>query len=78
MWHAWERTENYTRLWWESPKERDHSEDQGVDGRIRSEWILWRLAAWSVDWIRLAEDRNRWRAVVNAVMNLRFLRHGVS
>jgi hypothetical protein len=27
MWHAWERRENYT-----SPKERDHSEDQGVDG----------------------------------------------
>jgi hypothetical protein len=23
-----------------------------------------------VDWIRLAEDRDRWRAVVSAVMNL--------
>jgi CRISPR/Cas system-associated protein Cas7 (RAMP superfamily) len=23
-----------------------------------------------VDWIRLAEDRDRWPAVVNAVMNL--------
>jgi hypothetical protein len=27
-----------------------------------------------VDWIRLAQDRNRRRAVVNAVMNLRVLR----
>jgi hypothetical protein len=25
------------------------------------------------DWIRLAEGRNRWRAVVSAVMNLRVL-----
>jgi hypothetical protein len=38
-----------------------------------SEWILGRLA-WGV-WIeiRLAEDRDRWRAVVSAVMNLRVL-----
>jgi hypothetical protein len=25
-----------------------------------------------VDWIGLAQDRNRWRTVVNSVLNLRF------
>jgi hypothetical protein len=31
-----------TRFWWERLK--DHSEDQGVDERMVSEWILGRLA----------------------------------
>jgi hypothetical protein len=25
----------------------------------------------SMDWIAMAQDRDRWRAVVNAIMNLR-------
>jgi hypothetical protein len=37
-----------------------------------SEWILGRSAG-GVDWIRLAQDTGRWRAVVNAAMNLRVL-----
>jgi hypothetical protein len=44
MWHAWERREKCTRFWWESPRERDHLEDQGVGGKMGSEWILGRLA----------------------------------
>jgi hypothetical protein len=44
MWHAWERTEKCTRFWRESPKERDHWEDQGVCEKMGSEWILGRLA----------------------------------
>jgi hypothetical protein len=70
MWHAWERTEMCTRFWCESRKERDHLKDQGVDG-IRMD--LMEIGWGSVEWIQLAQDRDRWRAVVNAVMNLRVL-----
>jgi hypothetical protein len=36
--------ESVQEFWWASQKERDHWEDQGVDGRMGSEWILGRLA----------------------------------
>jgi hypothetical protein len=49
-----ERREKCTRFWWESPREGDHLEDQGVDGRIRSEWVLGRFV-WGMwigfDWL---------------------------
>jgi hypothetical protein len=35
------------------------------------------IGSGGVEWIHLAQDRDRWRAVVYAVMNLRFWRHGV-
>jgi hypothetical protein len=52
MWHAWERRENCTRFWWESQKERDHSEDHSLGGRMGSERILGRFA-WGGLWIAL-------------------------
>jgi hypothetical protein len=36
-----------------------------------SKWTLGRLAGrGGVEWIHLSQDRDRWPAVVNAVMNL--------
>jgi len=32
---------------------------------------LQKVGCGSVDWIERAQDRDRWRALVNAVMNLR-------
>jgi hypothetical protein len=46
---------------------------QGVDGRMGSKWTLGRVVGGSVEWIHLAQERDRWRAVVSAVMNLRVL-----
>jgi hypothetical protein len=40
MWHAWEGTGKSTGYWWECQKERDHLEDQGIDGGMGSECIL--------------------------------------
>jgi hypothetical protein len=73
MWHAWERREKCTRFWWESQKERDHWEDQGVRWEDGIRMDLRETGLGGVDWIRLAQDRDRWRAVVIAVMNLRVL-----
>jgi hypothetical protein len=48
-------------------------------GRPRHRWRdgirmdLREIVLGGVDWIRLAQDRDRWRAVVCAVMNLRVL-----
>jgi hypothetical protein len=43
-------------------------------GRSRHRWVdnmdLGEVGWGDVDWIGLAQDRNRWRALVNSVLNL--------
>jgi hypothetical protein len=46
-------------------------------GRPRRRWMdnirmdLGEIGLGDVDWIELTQDRNRWRALVNSVLNLR-------
>jgi hypothetical protein len=46
-------------------------------GRPRSRWEnnikmdLQEMVCGGMDWIKLVQDRDRWRALVNAIMNLR-------
>jgi hypothetical protein len=41
-------------------------------GRLRYRWVdLGELEWGDVDWIGLSQDRNRWRALVDSVLNLR-------
>jgi len=65
------RGEAYTGFWWGNLKERDHWGDPGVDGRIILRWNFRKWDVGVVDWIELAQDRDRWWALVTAVMNLR-------
>jgi hypothetical protein len=59
-------------FWWRNLRERDHRRDPGVDGRIiRIKMDLQEVGCGGIDWIGLIQDRDRWRAIVNAVMNLR-------
>jgi hypothetical protein len=66
MWHLWGRGEACTGFWWGNLRDRDHWGDPGVDGRIILRWIF---KKWDVG--VLAQDRDRWQALVNAVMYLR-------
>jgi hypothetical protein len=71
MWHAWER--NAYKVLMGKP------EGKRPLGRPRRRWQdgirmdLGETGLGGVDWIQLAQDRDRWRAVVSAVMNLRGL-----
>jgi hypothetical protein len=58
---------------------------QGFGGKARRKETTWKTKAdgirmdlretgWrSVEWIQMAQDRDRWRALVNTVMSLRVL-----
>jgi len=58
-----------TGFWWEDLRERDHLEDLDVDGRMI---LKCTFKKWDggMDWIQLAQDRDRWLAVVNAVIHV--------
>jgi hypothetical protein len=57
-----------TRFWWGPEKKR-------AAGRTRRRWKdnietdLQKLEGKSVEWITLAQERDRWRALVNGAMN---------
>jgi len=52
-------------------RERDHLGDRGVDGRYNINMDLQEVGCGVMDWIELAQDRDRWRALVIAVTSFR-------
>ena len=56
-------------FWWRKPEEKR------LYGRLRHRWeninlVRKETGCERVDWIATARDRDKWRAVVNTVMNL--------
>ena len=63
--------EVYTGFWWRNLRERDNL------GRPTRRWEdnikmdLQEVSYGGMDWIYLAQDRNKWRALVRTVLNFR-------
>jgi len=56
-----------TGCWWRSLRERGHWGDQDVDGRIILRWFFRKLGGGGGDWMELAQDKDRWWALVSTV-----------
>ena len=60
-----------SRFLWGNQRERDHLEDLGIDGWVILRWIFRKCdGGGGMDWIDLAQDRDRWWALVNVIINL--------
>ena len=67
---AWGREEGCTGFWWGDLRERDHQGGPDADGdNIKMD--LQEVGEGCEDWMELAQDRDRWRALLSTVMELR-------
>ena len=70
MWRVWGRGEGCTGFWWGNLREK-------TTGRPRLRWEdnikmdLQEVGGGCGEWTELAQDRDRWRALVSTVMNIR-------
>ena len=58
----------HTVFCWGNLRERDYCQDAGIYGRII---VDFQKVGWGMNCIDLAQDRDRWRALVNAAVNIR-------
>jgi hypothetical protein len=61
----------YTGFWWGDLRGRDHMEDVGVEGGDNMKMDLQEVGWGGMDWIDLAQGRDRWLSLVHVVMSFR-------
>ena len=61
----------YTGFWWENRRENDHLGGRRLRWEDNIKMDLQKIGCGGMDWIELAEGRDRWRAFVKAVINFR-------
>jgi hypothetical protein len=66
--HVRERTGAYRVLIRKPEGKREHLEDPSIDVRIMLKWIFKKRDG-SMKYIAVAQERDRWRVLVNALMN---------
>ena len=71
MWRVWGRGEVCTGFWWGNRRERDHWGDPDVYVEDNIKMDLQEMGVGYRDWMEMARDRDRWRALVSTVMNFR-------
>ena len=63
------KVEVHTGFWWGNLRETYHLEDPDIDGRVIFT-LIFRKWEGGKEWIDLAQNNDRWHALVNAVVNL--------
>jgi hypothetical protein len=71
MWRLWRRGEVYTGSCWGKPEGKRPLERPRRRWEDNIKMDLQEMGCGGMDWIELAQDRDRWQALVNTGMELR-------
>jgi hypothetical protein len=63
------RERAYTAFWWRNLREKDHLGDPKPKWENNIKMDLQAVGCGGMVWIELTQDKYRWRALVNAVIN---------